>query len=585
MQVNYNTWTRQSIPFLLLCTFLFTALICVINVIESIETSLGWINPIIGRKESYQFTVDNDPKHVMEDDNKEEMQINHTTTKHKPNILIIMVDQLNFRTLGCYRKQQLTPEQAYIWGDSVAVDTPFIDSLAAQGALYTQFVTTFPQCTPSRASFMTGKYPRSVGAQKNNSPLSKNATTFASILQNHGYYTAYVGKWHLHGKISPGWAIKSTDENSSGSTSTTTSRTSSFGFQHIQYQYNSGMHVGIKQLYEQNHTMYESSYDPLKVNTSNYVTDFLFDRGMDILSNHTSSWTSKSDRQPFLLMISIPDPHTPYDVRPPYDTMFNDLTFQWPYTLNKTYHGLSPNFKNTLAKEDTLSNTLKLFQEQRPLQQYFGMVKCIDDNVGKLIHYLQDTGLYNDTIVIFTSDHGAMLGEHGDMTKGEPFKASLNVPLILRYPPLIAPQKVIHTAHINTDFAPTLLSLVGIDTTNQTFHGEDRTSELLDSSTLISEDKNRIVVSITGFWAAITTSRFKLVLASSYNTPWLFDTFQDPHELMNYYSSTNNMSQHLFDYIARKSVRDKFGGQFFFLNQILLKRKKIDSFLNASSHS
>ena len=467
----------------------------------------------------------------------------------RPNVLIVMSDQLNFRTLGCYRNQ-LTHKQAFVWGDNVVVETPNIDSLAAEGALYTNFMVTFPQCTPSRASFMTGMYPRAVGAQKNGSPLKHDARTFAHVLQNQGYYTAYVGKWHLNGQISPGWSTHNTSRP--------------FGFDNIYYQYNSGMHVGIKQLFEEGDRIYEQSFDPLEANETNYVTDFLFDRSIKILSDHVAS----KNEQPFLLMLSVPDPHTPYDVRAPYNTMFQNLTFQWPNTLTQTYNGSAPNFKNRLAKDDTLPNTLRMFDEQRPLRQYFGMVKCLDDNMGKLLKYLEETGLYNDTIVVFTSDHGAMLGEHGDMTKGEPFKTSLTVPFIIRYPGFIKPNKVIHTAHINIDFAPTLLKLMDIDISHLKFHGENGADELLSSSA-VSADENRMVVSITGFWASVVNLRFKLVLSSSSQTPWLFDSAQDPDEIVNYYSPTHPLSQRMFDYISQKSVRDKFGGEFFFLNQII----------------
>lgn len=119
-----------------------------------------------------------------------------------------MTDEHNFRTISSYRNHLLSKypkESVDVWGDNVFVETPNIDSLANDGVLFTNFYSPLPQCTPSRASFMTGMYPNATGASSNHQPMNEDQTTWAEILQQNGYYTGYVGKWHLDGESIPGF--------------------------------------------------------------------------------------------------------------------------------------------------------------------------------------------------------------------------------------------------------------------------------------------------------------------------------------------------------------------------------------------
>ena len=120
----------------------------------------------------------------------------------KPNVLILHTDEHNFRTLGCYRAL-LAKEEAFVWGDGVAVATPNIDSLARRGALCDRFYAASPVCTPSRASFVTGRYPQNTGAPINDRPMRDDVVTFAEVLRRNGYATGYAGKWHVDGPARP----------------------------------------------------------------------------------------------------------------------------------------------------------------------------------------------------------------------------------------------------------------------------------------------------------------------------------------------------------------------------------------------
>ncbi|MDH3584452.1 MAG: sulfatase-like hydrolase/transferase, partial [Phycisphaerae bacterium] len=126
--------------------------------------------------------------------------------KEPPNLLVIMTDEHNFRTLGCYRAL-LPPDQAFMWGPAV-VKTPRIDSLASGGAICTSFYATTPVCSPSRGSFVSGRYPQNTPVVTNNIPLDGAIVTFAEILRRTGYATGYAGKWHLDGSGKPQWAPK-----------------------------------------------------------------------------------------------------------------------------------------------------------------------------------------------------------------------------------------------------------------------------------------------------------------------------------------------------------------------------------------
>ena len=112
----------------------------------------------------------------------------------KPNLVVVYTDEHNFRTIGAYR-ELLGKRHSEIWGDDVVVETPNLDRLAHEGAIFTSMYTVAPLCTPSRASFMTGLYPKSTGAWLNHNAMDRDMTTWAQILrQKRGYYTGYVGK-------------------------------------------------------------------------------------------------------------------------------------------------------------------------------------------------------------------------------------------------------------------------------------------------------------------------------------------------------------------------------------------------------
>ena len=205
---------------------------------------------------------------------------------------MVLTDEHNLRTLGCYRQifiDNNQEEQAYVWGEGVAVETPHIDRLAAEGAILTNFYTVAPLCTPSRASFMSGLYPQRTGASKNHGRMNDDIVTFAEILQTQrGYHTGYAGKWHLNGEAKPGWS----DPNS---------EFRRFGFKDSTYMWNRG-HWKFLENENDNRKEYVFS-DRNKFRGKedvHFTTDYLFDRSLEFMSE------AKSRNEPFAYVLSIP---------------------------------------------------------------------------------------------------------------------------------------------------------------------------------------------------------------------------------------------------------------------------------------
>jgi len=414
----------------------------------------------------------------------------------KPNLVIIHTDEHNFRTLGCYR-DLMTPEQGFVWGEGIKVDTPHIDSLAKQGALCTKYYATYPVCSPSRASFISGLYPPATGTPKNDAPLNDGLVTFAEVLQRDGYETAYLGKWHLDGNAKPG-----------------VEPPRKFGFADNRYMFNRGHWKMLRDTENGLEAGGPSTSYKAMGDEQTFTTDFLTDRTLEFLDKNTD--------KPFCVMLSIPDPHGPNSVRKPYDTMFADADCQEPNTSKKA------EFPRWAGPE---KGNFKW--NKASMQNYFGMVKCIDDNVGKILRYLKENGLEENTIVVFTSDHGDLMGEHARYNKGVPFEASAKIPFILKYPGRVPAGKVIEKAYSTADFAPTILGLMNQPQIPGTV-GRDDSALFLNPDLKVSDAERLVSFGMPDNWAAVANTRYKLVY-SAYDNPWLFDLQKDPDELTNEY--------------------------------------------------
>jgi len=433
----------------------------------------------------------------------------------RPNLLIIQTDEHNFRTLGCYRRQ-LSYEQAHVWGRGVRVETPHIDSLATDGAICTRFYAASPVCTPSRASLMSGLYPQATGSPSNNLPLNGNLVTFAEILRRQGYVTGYVGKWHLDGPAKPGWAPRR-----------------KFGFEDNRYMFNRGHWKKFEKTADGArvaavNNQKKPTYGLDGADEETFSTDFLTSRTLEILK--------AAKGKPFCVMLSLPDPHGPNTVRAPYDTKYQNFVFQKPASMTATLarDAVIPGWNQQNGK------LLKKINQQS-MAKYFGMVRCIDDNVGRLLKYLDDAGLRQNTIVVFTSDHGDMMCEHCRLNKGLPYETSARIPFVVRYPQGGTAGKVIKTAYTTADFAPTVLSLMGVKENLPAFHGRNGAADFASAEAEVTSDRVVYIRNAGGRWVAGIDRRFKLVLSTA-DRPWLFDLEADPDELVNAYNAPEHQA-------------------------------------------
>ncbi len=414
----------------------------------------------------------------------------------KPNLLVIMTDEHSFRTLGCYRKT-LSKEQAYMWGEGNIVETPYIDSIAKEGALCTNFYSTSPVCSPARGSFMTGLYPQNTPVLTNDIPLKGDLTTFASLLQKEGYSTGYSGKWHLDGHGKPQWGPKR-----------------QFGFADNRYMFNRGHWKVLEDTPQGPRVKTQKngkpSYDITGADGTSFTTDWL--------TTKTLNFINENKDKPFCYMVSYPDPHGPDKVRAPYDKMYTHMKFEKARTAGKDKNGVP-----------SWASPKKGGADQA---QYYGMIKCIDDNIKRILDTLKKNDQLQNTVIVFTADHGDMRGEHDRQNKGVPLEASVKVPFLLRYPEKVEAGKIIHESLGGVDFLPTILGVMGFSGTGEE-DGRDASKLFTGESVSGWEDVSFIRGTGNANWVSAMDKRYKLILSPT-DEPWLIDKLKDPDELQNF---------------------------------------------------
>jgi arylsulfatase A-like enzyme len=405
----------------------------------------------------------------------------------RKNLVIIQTDEHHFGTLGCY-------------GGTI-VETKNIDWIARNGALCQRFYATTPVCSPSRASLMSGLYPQKTPVVTNNIPLSDSIVTFAELLRRQGYQTGYAGKWHLDGNGKPQWAPKR-----------------QFGFTDNRFMFNRGhwkkfLDTTMGPRIGSRNAKGEPNYGVEGADETSFSTDWLCTKAIDFIHKN-------SDR-PFCYMISIPDPHGPNTVRAPYDTMYQHIEVPIPATLKK-------------PREQTpawgRSANVTPAQLRRLMPPYYGMVKCIDDNVGRVLDALREENILDQTIIVFTSDHGDLCGEHGRLNKGVPYEGSARIPFLIHCPDKIKAGTVTDEALSCVDFLPTIMDLLDVPY-DITVDGRNA-APLLTGQARSWEDICFLRSTPNNPWLAVTTHQYKLVY-SSIETPWFIDVNHDPQERIN----------------------------------------------------
>jgi arylsulfatase A-like enzyme len=308
--------------------------------------------------------------------------------------------------------------------------TPNIDRIANEGMRFDNCFCTNSICTPSRATVLTGKYSHKNGCLTLSDRFDGTQQTFAKLLRKSGYYTAIIGKWHLKSEPT--------------------------GFDYWNVLPGQGKYF--------NPVMIEMG--ERKTHTG-YVTDVITDIALDVLKNRPTG-------RPFCLLYHHKAPHDEWEYDPKYENLYNDFAIPEPETLYDDYSNRGEAIKRATQKigmrhtkfeEETkhLKGWVRKAQQyQIYMKKYLRCVKSIDENIGRVLYYLDESGLAEDTIVIYTSDQGFFLGEHGMYDKRFMYEESLRMPFVVRYPRQIKAGSVNDDIITNVDFAETFLDYAGV---------------------------------------------------------------------------------------------------------------------------
>ena len=262
------------------------------------------------------------------------------------------------------------------------VKTPHLDRLANQSVNFTHAVSGCPVCSPHRASLMTGQFPLTNGVFMNDVHLRDDATCLAEVFHAAGYDTGYIGKWHLDGRGRSNYIPPESRQ----------------GFDYWKV---------LECTHNYNHSFYYAGNDPTKRTWPDYDAIAQTQDAMQYVKEH-----ARGDK-PFVLFLSWGPPHNPYQTAPQkYRAMYDPDKLQ-----------LRPNVPESMQK-----------QPRQDLAGYYAYCTALDDCIGDLLKMLDDAGLTRETIVVFSTDHGAMLGSQGQYRKQKPWDESIRVPLLIRYP-------------------------------------------------------------------------------------------------------------------------------------------------------
>lgn len=415
----------------------------------------------------------------------------------RPNIVFIITDDQRWDWLGAAGHPLLR--------------TPNIDRLAAEGALFTNFFTTTPLCSPSRASFLTGQYPHTHGVINNDKlgldVISHTLMTFPRRLRETGYETAFIGKWHM-----------GLDDSRRP------------GFDHWISFKGQGLYIDpVVNINGASHQL------------TGYMTDFLNDEAVKFVERDRS--------EPFLLVLSHKAVHYPFIPAPRHDTLYSDVEYVPPAVDESDLAGKPmlrreiPPFDHFqlegVAPEPVQPRRGRGRDQTSILRDQMRTLMSVDEGVGLLLDALARTDRLDNTLIIFTSDNGYLLGEHGRFTdKRFAYDESIRIPFVLRYPPLVEGRSRIDEMSLNVDVAPTLLELAGVEPVTR-MHGWSllpllRGEDVEWREAFLAEHFLEKVVPAAPAWKAVRTDEWKYIhYPDLEGMDELYNLKEDPRETRN----------------------------------------------------
>ena len=418
------------------------------------------------------------------------------SSNNHPNLIYVFADQLRYQSCGYA-------------GDNKAL-TPNIDHLATKGVNFYNAVSGSPMCAPYRASLFTGKYVSSTGMAINELRMNPNHDCFGHVLHRNGYQTSYIGKWHL-------WANQLGKHHDSQN-SYIPPGPYRLGFD------------GEWSAYNFHHTYFDTYYhtdSPEKITIQGYEPDGQTDLAIEYLER------ASKEADPFALFLSIGTPHDPWNennVPPEYYDMFRDVEFSLP-----------PNYRD---ENDPYGDSWAMMSDTERtkipewMQVYYAMTTNLDWNIGRLVNAVENLGLNDDTIFVFTSDHGEMFGSQGRKAKNIFYEESVRIPFLIRWDNQISNGLTTDVCLNTPDIMPTLLSMMDLPIPEDV-EGTDMSPAAFNQSfdepaaafmqgmgcTAKWEDGHE--------WRALRTKQHTYAVHRPDGCEKLFDNLSDPYQTIN----------------------------------------------------
>jgi N-acetylglucosamine-6-sulfatase len=403
----------------------------------------------------------------------------------RPNFVFIYTDDQRWDAMGCAGHPFLK--------------TPNLDRIAREGVRFRNAFVTIPLCSPSRACFLTGQYAHThrVTTNANNNALSHQLITFPRLLQQAGYETAFVGKWHMGNDDSPRPGFN---------------RWVSFRGQ--------GPYLDPP-----------LNLDGTVVKTPGYTTD--------LLTGHAVEFLRRARSKPFSLCLAHKAIHGPFTPADRHKDLYSSEPIPHPPSIRDTLAG-----KPALRRQEGEKTYSPEVQAQlrgpneNLIRNQLRALMAVDDSVGRVLAALEETRQLDHTLVIFTSDNGYFWGEHGLGDKRAAYEESIRIPLVMRYPKLIRPGAVRDEMVLNIDLAPTLLELGGAAPA-KAMHGRSLVP-LLEGrrrgwrASFLAEYFHEPQFPRVPSWQAVRTAQWKYIhYPELEGMDELYDLKADPYEMKN----------------------------------------------------
>lgn len=423
--------------------------------------------------------------------------------------------------MGFWRDE---PFKSALNGKSDYVITPNLDRLAHSGAVFTQAIANYPLCSPFRGMLLSGRYPNNNGVTNNTRTdrptigLRTDITTLMKVFAANNYDTALVGKGHWHNNL-PLFNKHSVYVGTSlppgghffNGTRYDTYIPPGEGRHGIDYWYQVLGHNHKNPVVYTNDTQLSSKQEGHPYLPKQYSA---VDQANVIIDYINNNRQQRRDNKPFSLIWTMDPPHSPYN------------------KMSDTDEAIYNKYYKDIAIEQLLNRpNVNLQRAEKFARYHFSMVTLIDREIGRILEVLKQQGLDKNTIIVFTSDHGEMMGSHNLMTKNVFYEESLGIPLIIHYPNNIK-QQITDTLFSVPDFMPTILALAGLQKQiPNDIDGTDFSQHLLTPD---NKSNNRRISSL--YYGkdnefGVRTAQYTYVIDKEGNMIALFDNIADPYQL------------------------------------------------------